>query len=54
MHFTIDAFRLPPFIKVMGTVLAIPLYSFVVLLGIIDLGFNIRNYVEDKTQKMGS
>ncbi len=49
IHYVIDAYKYPKFIKVLSTILAIPLYSFVVLLGIIDLGFNIREYVKNKT-----
>jgi len=51
IHYVIDAYKYPKFIKVLSTILAIPLYSFVVLLGIIDLGFNIREYVKNRTEQ---
>lgn len=51
IHFVIDAFRYPRFLKVLATILAIPMYSFVVLVGIIDLGFNLREWVKAKSEK---
>lgn len=51
IHFVINAYGYPTFIKVLSTFLAIPLYSFVVLIGIIDLGFNARDFIEEKSQK---
>lgn len=42
---------LPNIVKVIVVFLAIPLYSFVALIGILDLGFNIRSYVTGKNQK---
>ena len=51
IHFVIDAFGYPKFIKVLSTILAIPLYSFVILVGIVDLGFNARSYIQEKSQK---
>lgn len=51
LHFVIDAFHYPRFLKVMATILSIPLYSFIVLVGIIDLGFNLREWVKAKSEK---
>lgn len=51
IHYVIDAYKYPSFLKVFVTVLAIPLYSFVVLLGIIDLGFNLREIIKAKSEK---
>jgi len=51
IHYTIDAFNYPTYLKVLATILAIPLYSFVVLIGIVDLGFNLRDWVKDKSKK---
>lgn len=51
IHFVIDEFRYPRFLKVLATILAIPMYSFVVLVGIIDLGFNLREWVKAKSEK---
>lgn len=51
IHFTIDTFGLPKMLKVLSSIMAIPLYSFVIILGIIDLGFNIREYIQARNQK---
>lgn len=51
IHYTIDAFNYPIFLKILATILAIPLYSFVVLIGIMDLGFNLRDWVKEKSEK---
>ncbi|WP_332650790.1 YybS family protein [Lysinibacillus sp. 54212] len=51
IHYCIDAFSYPRFLKVIATILAIPLYSFIILLGIIDLGFNLREFIKGKSQK---
>lgn len=51
IHYTIDAFNYPTFLKILATILAIPLYSFVVLIGIMDLGFNLRDWVKEKSEK---
>ena len=51
IHYTIDTFNYPTYLKVLATILAIPLYSFVVLIGIVDLGFNLRDWVKDKSKK---
>ena len=51
IHYTIDVFNYPTFLKILATILAIPLYSFVVLIGIMDLGFNLRDWVKEKSEK---
>lgn len=51
VHFFMDAKKLPKALAWLATVLAVPLYSLFVLLGIIDLGFNIRALVEPKQTK---
>ena len=51
IHFALDAFKQPKFLKVISTLIAIPFYSFVILIGIIDLGFNARDYIRLKSQK---
>jgi len=43
--------RLSKFAKVVVVLLSIPLYSFVMLIGILDLGFNIRSYITGKNNK---
>lgn len=42
---------LPNILKVVVVLISIPLYSFVLLIGILDLGFNIRSYVTGKNNK---
>ena len=49
--YVLDAYQSPPFLKVLTVFIAIPLYSFVILIGILDLGFNLREYINNKTQK---
>lgn len=51
VHYCLDLMGVPSFVKVLATVMAIPLYSFFVLIGILDLGFNIRSFVKGKIQK---
>ncbi|KGR91868.1 membrane protein [Ureibacillus massiliensis 4400831 = CIP 108448 = CCUG 49529] len=52
IHYFLDKkFKLSNFVKVLVTIMAIPIYSFVILIGIFDLGFNIRSLVKDKIQK---
>ena len=51
VHFFVNAKGLPKALAWFATVLAVPLYSFYVLLGIVDLGFNIRGLVEPKQTK---
>lgn len=51
LHFILHAYKAPKFLTVLTTVMAIPLYNFVVLIGILDLGFDIRSYVTGKIQK---
>lgn len=51
IHYCIDVFNYPRYLKVIVTILAIPLYSFIILLGIVDLGFNIREFIKGKSQK---
>ncbi|MGX9136557.1 YybS family protein [Rummeliibacillus sp. JY-2-4R] len=41
----------PKWTAAVGTILAIPLSSFAVLLGIVDLGFNIRSFFSGMTRK---
>ncbi|MEK4253975.1 YybS family protein [Ureibacillus sp. FSL K6-2830] len=51
LHFVLDAYRAPKFLKGLATIFAIPLYNFVMLLGILDLGFDIRSFVTGKIRK---
>lgn len=51
IHYALDAYKQPKFLKVLSTFVAIPFYSFVILIGIIDLGFNVREYIQEKIEK---
>lgn len=51
IYFCIEEYKLPNVLKGIATFMAIPLYSFVLLIGILDLGFNIRAYVTKKIQR---
>lgn len=51
IFYVLDSYESPKFLKVVTVFMAIPLYSFVILIGILDLGFNLREYVNNKTQK---
>lgn len=51
VHYILDSYGLPRILKVLATIMAIPLYSFFVLIGIVDLGFDIRSFVKGKIQK---
>lgn len=51
LHFVLDAYRAPNLLRVLATIFAIPLYNFAILLGILDLGFDIRSYVSGKIRK---
>lgn len=51
IFYVLDSYESPKFLKVVTVFMAIPLYSFVILIGILDLGFNMREYVNNKTQK---
>lgn len=51
LFYYIHAKGLPKITKAVVVLLTIPLYSFVMLIGILDLGFNIRSYVTGKNIK---
>lgn len=42
---------LPNVLKALVVLFSVPLYSFVMLIGILDLGFNIRSYITGKNSK---
>lgn len=51
MFYLIEDYNLPKYLKGLAVILAIPFYSFLLLLGILDLGFNIRTFIEGKMKK---
>lgn len=48
IHYFITSKGMPNAVKWVATVLAIPLSSFIILLGIIDLGFDVRSLMKGK------
>lgn len=51
IHYFVHLKKLPTAIAWIGTVLAMPLSSFIILLGIVDLGFDLRMLLSGKTKK---
>jgi len=51
IHYFIATKGMPNVVKWVATILAIPLSSFIILLGIIDLGFDVRSLVKGKTKE---
>jgi len=51
IHYFISKKGMPVGVKWIATLLAIPLSSFMILLGIIDLGFDVRSLVKGKTKE---
>ena len=51
IHYFIASKGLPNPVKWVATLLAIPLSSFIILIGIIDLGFDVRSFIAGKTKK---
>ena len=41
----------PKWSMVLASILAVPLYTFTVILGVLDLGFNLRAYLKDRYKK---
>jgi uncharacterized protein YybS (DUF2232 family) len=48
LYFVIEENKYPKFLKVLVAVLAFPFYNFILLIGLIDLGFGIRKYISEK------
>ncbi|MFX3674343.1 MAG: YybS family protein [Paenisporosarcina sp.] len=51
IHYYIHVQGWPKWVMVVATVLAFPLQSFTILLGVFDLGFNIRSLIKDMNRK---
>lgn len=49
--YCLDAYKLPKFLKVLVAFMAFPFYSIFILIGILDLGFDVRSFVKGKIQK---
>ena len=50
-HYFLDMYGTPKILKVLVSIMAIPFYSIYVMIGIIDLGFDIRRFVKGNIQK---
>ena len=48
IYFLIDKKNLPKFLKVLAAFFSVPFYSFVLLIGVLDLGFDIRQFMTTK------
>ncbi|MGE7913227.1 YybS family protein [Lysinibacillus xylanilyticus] len=51
LHYFISKKEMPNGVKWIATLLALPLSSFMILLGIVDLGFDLRSLVKGKTKE---
>lgn len=51
LQFVLHAYKVSKFLTVLVTIMAISLSNFMILLGILDLGLNLRSYVKGKIQK---
>lgn len=51
IHFYIHEQGWPKWAKVVATVFAFPLQSFTLLIGVLDLGFNMRSFIKDMKRK---
>jgi uncharacterized protein YybS (DUF2232 family) len=51
LHYFISKKEMPNRVKWVATLLALPLSSFMILLGIVDLGFDLRSLVKGKTKE---
>lgn len=51
IHFYMHEKGWPKWVAIVATFLAFPLQSLTVLLGVFDLGFNIRSFIKDKNRK---
>ena len=51
IYFIIDGKKLPKFLKVLTAFFSVPFYSIVLLVGVLDLGFNIRQMIVGKKDK---
>ena len=51
IYFVIDEKGLPKFLKVLTVFFSVPFYSVVLLVGVFDLGFNIRQMIVGKKDK---
>jgi uncharacterized protein YybS (DUF2232 family) len=51
IHFYIHQQKWPKWLAIIATIFAFPFQPITILLGIFDLGFNVRSYVKEKNRK---
>lgn len=51
IHYYFDVKGWPKWSMIFATFLAVPLYMFTIIVGVLDLGFNIRGFVKDRYKK---
>jgi uncharacterized protein YybS (DUF2232 family) len=51
IHYYIHVLGYPKWLAVVLTFLAVPLYTFTIILGVFDLGFNLRSYLKGRHKK---
>lgn len=51
IFYCLEAYGLPKFLKGLIAFISFPMYSFFILVGLFDLGFNVRSFVKGKIQK---
>ena len=51
IHYYFHVQSWPKWGAVMATFLSLPLFTFTVILGVLDLGFNLRGYLQDRNKK---
>lgn len=51
IFYCLEKYELPKFLKGLTAVFAVPLNSFFILVGLVDLGFDVRSFVKGKIQK---
>lgn len=51
IHYYFYVKGLPKWSMILATFFAVPLYSFTIIVGVLDLGFNIRAFIKDRYKK---
>lgn len=51
IHYYFDVQGWPKWSAVFATIFAIPLFTFTIILGVLDLGFNLRAFLKDRYKK---
>jgi uncharacterized protein YybS (DUF2232 family) len=51
IHYYFYVLGYPKWLAIVVTFLAVPLYTFTIILGVFDLGFNLRSYLKGRYKK---